>query len=353
MMRSRTLRRIAVLVGVVLLAPGCGSANDDSAATTFDPTTTITATTAPTTTAAAPETTITPSLDGAFTETEGFTYFTVGEEAFEADIYVPEGEGPWPVVVMFHGNSADGKDDLYTIVVAETAAAAEMYVFVPNWLTGITEITPESFDAFHAVANCAVANAQPNPEDSVPIVVYGFSAGTGPASRAALDPAGDPVPGCAVENAPGPITGAVLGDGEYFLHSFVFDRAFAADPDSMQATVAGGVDPSFWPTDMETRFFLWVADEGTLARTFDHPWDETGWLAQRDPDGSIRDDLDRLGQLDDGVISFIDQGEFMALRLEEAGTEVTLDYFPGGHQTFDKVPELVDYLKDAATVDEP
>ncbi|MFO7700284.1 MAG: hypothetical protein R6W79_06745 [Acidimicrobiia bacterium] len=74
--------------------------------------------------------------------------------------------------------------------------------------------------------------------------------------------------------------------------------------------------------------------------------------AKRDPDGSIRDDLERLGQLDDGVISFIDQGQFMALRLGEAGIEVTLDNHPGGHVTFDKVPELVGYLIDAAAFNE-
>ena len=116
----------------------------------------------------------------------------------------------------------------------------------------------------------------------------------------------------------------------------------------MQDTVAKAVDPSLWPADMETRFFLWFADNGSFPRAFDDPWDETGWLAQRDPDGSIRDDLDRLGQLDDGVISFIDQGQFMALRLEEAGIEVTLHNYPGGHSTLDKVPELVGYLTDAA-----
>jgi hypothetical protein len=102
---------------------------------------------------------------------------------------------------------------------------------------------------------------------------------------------------------------------------------------------------------MDTRFFVWVADPGTAPRSFDDPWDETGWLAQRDPDGSIRDDLDRLGQLDDGVISFIDEGEFMALRLEEAGIEVTLDSYPGQHTTLDKLPELVGYLTEAAAAD--
>lgn len=42
----------------------------------------------------------------------------------------------------------------------------------------------------------------------------------------------------------------------------------------------------------------------------------------------------------------------MALRLGEAGIEVTLDNYPGGHVTFDKVPELVGYLIDAAAFNE-
>jgi len=290
------------------------------------------------------------SSDGAFTRTEDLTYLTVDGDAFEADMYVPQGDGPWPIVVMFHGNP-DTKEGRMTAAVAEAAAAAGMQVFVPNWLTGTPLLTPETFDFIYAAANCAVAYAQPDPEVSLPVVVYGFSAGVGPASLAALDPASEPIPGCGVENRPAPITGAVFGDGEYFLHSTIFNGAFAADLEVMQARVGTIVDPNLWPSDMETRFFLWVADEGTSSRGFRDPWDETGWLAQRDPDGSIRDDLDRLGQLDDGIISFIDQGQFMALRLEEAGIEVTLHNYPGGHSTMDKVPELVGYLTDAAATD--
>ena len=32
----------------------------------------------------------------------------------------------------------------------------------------------------------------------------------------------------------------------------------------MQAGVADTVDPSHWPTDMKTRFFLWFADSGIV-----------------------------------------------------------------------------------------
>jgi hypothetical protein len=65
---------------------------------------------------------------------------------------------------------------------------------------------------------------------------------------------------------------------------------------------------------------------------------DSGWgvfLAQRDPDVSIRTDLDQLGQL-------------LEFRLSEAEIEVTLDEYPGGHTTNDEVPELLGYLKAAA-----
>lgn len=84
-----------------------------------------------------------------------------------------------------------------------------------------------------------------------------------------------------------------------------------------------------------------------------YPWDDDGWLAQRDPDRSIRGDLDELGQLDDGEISFIDisfidQGQLLSTRLQESGADATVDEYPGDHTVLDKVPEIVDYLLDAA-----
>jgi len=299
-MHTRLLRWLIPFSLVVLLLAACGDTADDSGDTTLAPTTTA----APTTTTVAPTTTTTPttsapmstttaSSDAAFTEMEGLTYLTIDGEAFEGDMYVPEGEGPWPVVVMFHGNP-DTKDGFLTTEVAEAAAAAGMQVFVPNWLMGTTGFMPEFFDVFTALANCAVAYAQPDPDVLLPVVVYGFSAGGLPASRAALNPASDPIPGCVAANPPAPTTGAVLGESEYFMHSGFFDAAFAADQEVMQAGIAETVDPSYWPPDMETRFFLWFAENGIVSRTFDDPWDEAGWLAQRDPDGSIRDDLDRL-----------------------------------------------------------
>lgn len=272
------------------------------------------------------------------------------------DVYQPAGIGPWPVVVAFHGLDSHGKDDEDTIRVAEAAATEGMLVFAPSWIVwnpGPFPFTIDIFEGWKSAANCAVASAQQraaeydgDPENTA---LYGFSAGAGAALLAAVEPSGDPLPGCATDAPPTPARGAVLGDGEYFLHSDGFDEAFQSDPAAMQVEVARLTDETYWPPDLSTRFFLWVAAEGTSPRAIDDASDETGWLAQRDPDGSIRSDLVRLDQLDDGTISFIDAGELLELRLSEAGIDVTLDEYPGGHTTSNKVPELISYLKAAAS----
>lgn len=49
------------------------------------------------------------------------------------------------------------------------------------------------------------------------------------------------------------------------------------------------------------RFRIWSAANGTGSRPFDNAWNGDGWLAQRDPDRTIREELDTLGQLGDGA----------------------------------------------------
>ena len=67
--------------------------------------------------------------------------------------------------------------------------------------------------------------------------------------------------------------------------------------------------PAFFTADLPKRIRLWAAAEGTYPRSFDDPWDEDGWFAQRDPDSTIREDLD---ELDDGAINYIDNGLLLA-----------------------------------------
>lgn len=289
-----------------------------------------------------------------YTETSDVVYRTMNDGEFLMDVYTPIGTGPWPVVIAFHGASSDLKDESFTTVVAREAAAQGMLVFTPSWIDFSTfPPTIETYEEWIRTANCAVAFAQQNAAtyggDPAITVLHGFSAGIGPSLFALVQPVDEPIPGCATEEPPVPIAGVVLGDGEYFLHTQTFDGAFEADLEAMQAEVVALIDPSRWPEDLDAEFFLWIAGTGTNPRPIGDLSDESGWLAQRDPDGSIRADLDRLGQLEDGTITYIDAGQLLELRLSEAGFEVTLDEYPGGHTTHDKVPELVGYLKAAAT----
>lgn len=68
---------------------------------------------------------------------------------------------------------------------------------------------------------------------------------------------------------------------------------------------------------------------------------------QDDPDGSIVADLQRLGELEDGAIGTVDSGRLLESRLASAGVEVSLDSYPGGHTTLDKVQDLIAYLQAA------
>jgi hypothetical protein len=136
--------------------------------------------------------------------------------------------------------------------------------------------------------------------------------------------------------------------GETFWHSAAFDGAFGEDLDAMQDSVASLIDPTRWPADLDTEFFVWAAAEGTAPRDIDDAGNPT-WIAERDPAGSIRSDLGRLDLLADDVVSYLDAAQLLELRLQEAGVDVTLEITPGGHTVADKLPLLVDWLLDASS----
>jgi hypothetical protein len=83
---------------------------------------------------------------------------------------------------------------------------------------------------------------------------------------------------------------------------------------------------------------------GPAPRTIDPEW-----IDQRDPDGSIRADLERLGLLENGMVSTIDAGQLLALRMEQAGLNVAINEYPGGHQDLGKSEELVAYIEAAVS----
>ena len=340
---SGTQPMSAVLAVVLLAAAGCGASNDP-AENSVDP-------------PATSEMTATEEFEVPVTETTSIVYMTVDGADLLMDVFAPEGEGPWPVVVSFHGCCGDpeGKDIPPTVSVAEAAAAQGMLVFTPTWLRfddiPLTSATPvEAADR----AACAVALAQQlAPEyggDPTRTVVDGFSAGATAVLGLASDgPRSEPVAGCATNGLPTPATGFVLGDVESWLHTEFFDGAFAEDAASMQGIIASYLDPASWQLGPDAEVYVWATEGDAQPRQIGDLVDDAGWFAQRDPDGSIQADLERLGQLSDGTVDYRDAVELLYLRLDEAGIDATLDVYPGAHTTLDKVADIVAYFESAAS----
>jgi dienelactone hydrolase len=353
---------LSAVIAAGLVAAGCANGSDAEAVGTSNPpetTSTMPATTAAPSTAApsaaAPtSTTSNVEVEESFTQTSDMVYMTTDGVAFLMDVYQPHGEGPWPVVVSFHGVSPQGKDDISTTAVARNATAQGMLVFTPTWLTpDAFPITIETVTDWDLILRCAVSYAQQRaPEfggDPAITVVDGFSAGAGAALLiASLEPSTGPVPGCATDTSETPISGFVLGDGEYWLHSPNFDGVFDSNPEEIQTRLDALINPASWELNPGADFYLWVAAQGTNPRQIGDSSDDNWWFAERDPDGSIRADLEQLDQYTDGVVTYVDAGQLLAFRLSEAGFDVTLDEYPGGHTTQDKVTSIVGYLLAAA-----
>jgi len=348
-MQPFTLRFLIPFTLVVLLLASCGDTADDTADTTLAPTTTTVETTTtlpPTTTAPSPESGVTITKDIVYLEMDGDEYLV--------DVYVPAGEGPWPVVVALHGAPVY-KGNSFTTRPARAAAEAGMLVFAPNWVAQwphLSDMDAEFVRIGRSVQACALAFAQQEAAeyggDSTRTVVYGYSAGATSGASLVLGPPADLPPGCLAQSPPVAPVGAVLGDAEYISYPTWWDGAFNEDLDEMQVIVAETVDPAFWSSDLPARFRFWAAADGTYPREFDDPWDEDGWFAQRDPDGTIRGDLDELGALEDGTVDYIDNGQLLATRLQQAGIDTTFDVLPGDHETYISTTTLVAYLLDAA-----
>ena len=327
------------MAATAALGAACTSASTSastSTSTTVTPQASTVSTTAP------------PSIPTGSTKLTVDRYLTIDGLDMPIDAYVPTGPGPWLVVVTFHGRSSAFKDAESNTLIAEQATAEGMLVFAPTWIAGDPfPLDAEDIVDLRHAASCAVSFAQQWAielgGDPTATVTHGFSAGAGPALSALVAPSAD-VPECAVATAPLSVAGAVLGDGEYFFQSQPFDTAFADDLAAMQAEVAGLSNPDQWPSGLDASVFVWAAEDGTAPKAIDDP-NAPNWLDDRDPDGSIAIDLERLGRLADGVVDYVDAAGFIDLRLGEAGLDSEFEVFRGGHTVADKIEPLVAALR--------
>lgn len=261
------------------------------------------------------------------------------------DVFAPTEGGPWPVIVMFHGGAGMTMDRANMAPTAELVAAEGAVVF--NATTGGPAADLESPDPAImtgqlAEAACATAFASEHAEDyggdPHDINLHGYSGGA--QVSAPLVWGGARVDeGCVAHGPPPRPRTAVFFEGDWFIApswddaletgAITYDDIAIWDDlgeasDTEVVLVVGtetGNSPmhrtpvgDVWSaTDCGSEGAGWVPRGGTCR-----------WLQLRDPDGQLRRDMERLGQLDDGFIDVSENSLLLADRLERAGHPATL-----------------------------
>ena len=246
-------------------------------------------------------------------------------------VFAPAEAGPWPVVVMLHGGPPLDRDSLTEH--ARRVASLGFVVFVPTWGAGVTEPDHEVLLADQAQAACAVAFARANATeyggDPATMIVFGHSAG---ANMGALVAFGRPAPtaGCLGGTTLGAINALVTWEGDWLAYDPMWDSLLAADP-----RIMGDYTP--WSSIAEhkdLKVVMLVSEKpGVYEREASDAPTAGSWLALRDPSGAMRDQLEAVGALADGIVDLADLQQLFFSILKAQGNPVSLDVMPGSTHT--------------------
>jgi len=251
-----------------------------------------------------------------------------GGGTLSTDVFAPAEDGPWPTVVMFHGNGGSSADMWDW---AKAVANRGRVVFVPNWqrVAGEDEDDPASTRAALELmthqAACAVSFARATaPEyggDPEHLTVEGWSAGGNAAVMAALAGA-EPLETCAAA-APGEVQALVIHDGALLLADGGWDPVLAADPE-----VFYGFTPwRLLDGDPKMPIHVVAGENVLLGRPFD---DSPGsWVFARHIDVDLLGQLTEAGYFDDdGWLRLPEINEWAADTLADAGYDATFALLP-------------------------
>jgi len=334
---------LLALIAVTLVA-ACATASDETSgeAGTAPPTTATMATTTVSTDGTVTTTSLEENAPELSIKWSNVEYLSDAEGSWTMDVYAPDGGGPWPLVVVYHGMTT-GASNAESLQIARTGAVA----VAPHWLKKVSpQITAEEYmnGALFDRAACATAVAQQMaPElgaDPSNTTIAGFSAGMHPATWIALGLVRS-MEGCgAVLQEPSAL---VAGDSQFTWFLDAFDETIA-DPTSQAAdTVDRFVNPSRWEVSDDLTVYLWTSDF-RHGRDLEVPVPDDSWIHIRDTTGSLLDDLKSVGALDDEFVDFGDSADVMAMWMNEAGIDVTNERVGGGHEYGPKVYAAIDGL---------
>jgi hypothetical protein len=251
------------------------------------------------------------------------------------DVYAPAGAGPWPVVVMFHGDPTSISKE-YLREYARRVAGLGFVVFVPAWGDGpdgqAALVTYDTLRAVNAEAACAVAFAQTHAAacggDPATMIVFGHSAG---AERAAMVAFARPAPaaGCLGGTTLGAVDAAVLWEGDWVMGG-PMDAVFAVDPRVLDVATPW----KYLAKHRDLKVVMLVSSNpGVPDHAFGDAQAAAAWVAARDPSGVLGNQLEVSGALADGSLSLVENQQLLFSVLKAQGNPASLDVMPGSTHT--------------------
>lgn len=245
------------------------------------------------------------------------------------DVIAPTEGGPWPTVVVFHGDPRGASKNWHRQDATEIAEQGRV-VFLPAWGDTTLSMDPagvdDTWDVMVREISCAVAFAYAHTVDyggdPNHITLYGLSAGGNAVLMAGL--AGtEPLDTCV---APGPTVipeALVPIDADWVLGGS-WDSQLSENPEAFYSFTPW----RYLDGSQNLRIYVMVTEDQSLVRSVD-PDSATSWLSYRHPDIDLPAELKALGFLDDGSFGLIESNEYAYEVLIDAGYDATLVAMPG------------------------
>lgn len=323
------MKKLTLVALVITLLAACG--DDTEAAGNAS------ATAAATTTAAPELDAVSPTFADAMATqmTEDLVFHSGGEphaaKAGAVDVIAPTEDGPWPTVVVFHGDPRSASKGWHRSDARQIAEQGRV-VFLPNW--GHVEATTLGDLGAQALwelsvreLKCAVAFAKARTTDfggdPDHITLYGLSAGGNAVLMAGLADA-EPLDSCSVDGPSVSVQALVPVDADWVLGGG-WDAQLTENPEAFYSITPWRLlDGS---QDIPIRVMV-TEIVGSYTRSVE-PDPANSWLSYRHSDIDLVADLTSRGFLEDGDFGLRESGEYAHQILTEAGYDGSLILMPG------------------------
>ena len=156
---------------------------------------------------------VSPTNESSYTVSRDVVYAQRGEQALQADVYIPTGSGPFPGVVVIHGGGwyKGAKEDMAavakTLAVNGFTAASISYRFAPE------HVFPAQIHDSKAAVRWLRSNAEQFKVDPSKIGAFGYSAGAHLAMLLGVTTAADDLEGPAADESISSQVQAVVAGG--------------------------------------------------------------------------------------------------------------------------------------------